>query len=99
MGGSPLSGEVIYAGTGRQGLAQSSEERVERMSQEGFEKRISLGRIHPTTAKLTLYCPDCGDESTMMVEMLDRKSSGERQFGLRDNHTHICQPSGIRQEK
>lgn len=69
------------------------------MSQEGFEKRICLGRIHPTTAKLTLYCPDCGDESTMMVEMLDRKSSGERQFGLRDNHTHICRPSGIRQEK
>ena len=39
------------------------------MSQEGFEKRISLGRIHPTTAKLTLYCPDCGEAITRTAQV------------------------------
>lgn len=44
----------------------------------------------PTSATVTLYCPECGEAENVTVVMLGRQSSGERWLGLRDSYVHTC---------
>ena len=47
----------------------------------------------PTSATVTLYCPDCGGAENVTVVMLGKQSNGERWFDLREFHAHTCPPA------
>lgn len=47
----------------------------------------------PTSATVTLYCPDCGEAIPVTVVMLGRQSNGERWFDLREHFVHTCPPA------
>ena len=47
----------------------------------------------PTSATVTLYCPDCGEAENVTVVMLGKQSNGERWFDLREFHAHTCPPA------
>lgn len=47
----------------------------------------------PTSATVTLYCPDCGGAEKVTVVMLGKQSNGERWFDLREFHAHTCPPA------
>ena len=46
----------------------------------------------PTSATVTLFCPECGEAENVTVVMLGRQSNGERWFDLREFHAHTCPP-------
>ena len=46
----------------------------------------------PTSATVTLFCPDCGEAENVTVVMLGKQSNGERWFDLREFHAHTCPP-------
>lgn len=47
----------------------------------------------PTSATVTLFCPDCGGAENVTVVMLGKQSNGERWFDLREFHAHTCPPA------
>lgn len=47
----------------------------------------------PTSATVTLFCPECGEAENVTVVMLGRQSNGERWFDLREFHAHTCPPA------
>ena len=47
----------------------------------------------PTSATVTLFCPDCGEAENVTVVMLGKQSNGERWFDLREFHAHTCPPA------
>ena len=49
----------------------------------------------PTSATVTLYCPDCGGAENVTAVMLGRQSNGERRFALREFHAHTCPPAQL----
>ena len=46
----------------------------------------------PTSATVTLFCPDCGEAENVTVVMLGKQSNGQRWFDLREFHAHTCPP-------
>ena len=61
----------------------------------GWERAESMPPADekPTSATVTLFCPECGEAENVTVVMLGRQSNGERWFDLREFHAHTCPPA------
>jgi len=65
---------------------------VEPGSQVEYNSRCPKHGEKPTSATVTLFCPDCGGAENVTVVMLGKQSNGERWFDLREFHAHTCPP-------
>ncbi|WP_281711442.1 hypothetical protein [Dermacoccus nishinomiyaensis] len=66
---------------------------VEPGSQVEHNPRCPKHGEKPTSATVTLFCPDCGGAENVTVVMLGKQSNGERWFDLREFHAHTCPPA------
>ena len=66
---------------------------VEPGSQVEYNPRCPKHGEKPTSATVTLFCPDCGGAENVTVVMLGKQSNGERWFDLREFHAHTCPPA------
>ena len=66
---------------------------VEPGSQVENNPRCPKHGERPTSATVTLFCPDCGEAENVTVVMLGKQSNGERWFDLREFHAHTCPPA------